>query len=407
MRIQHQPILSILFSLIIFCSPASAQTFSVIHTFTGGSDGAQPYASVTIGGPGVLYGTAYAGGLNDCSGGCGVAFKMMRHNGAWVFAPLHAFTPSSGRNPVAPVAFGPGNLLYGTAAAGGTGSCGTGCGVVFTLQPPPTVCHTALCDWTYNPIYEFASLSEFNPLGKLAFDQAGHVYGSTYQGAGCGTIFQLTRSGLSWTETMVYQFLNCADGIHGPTGVTIDAADNLYLVSEETGYSQYGSVYEATPAGSGWTVNAIYNFQYGDGLYPESVPAMDALGNLYGTTSTGGPDGGGTVFELSPNGSAWNFVLIDRLVGFQNGGPRGSLAFDSAGNLYGTTLTDGRHDCGSVFKLTRSGEQWIYSDLYDFSCANDGAYPYAGPTIDSSGNIYGTTAAGGSFGQGVVWEITP
>ena len=409
MRIQHQPILSILFSLIICCLSASAQTFSVIHTFTGGSDGAQPYASVTLGGPGTLYGTAYAGGLSGCSGGCGVAFKMTQYNGAWVFAPLHAFTSSSGSNPVAPVAFGPGNLLYGTAAAGGTGSCATGCGVVFTLQPPPTGCRTALCYWTYNPIYEFASLSQFDPLGNLAFDHAGHVYGSTYQGAGCGTIFQLTRSGLSWTETMVYQFRNCADGIHGPTGVTIDASDNLYLVSEETSYSQFGSVYEATPSGSGWTVNPIYNFQYNDGFYPEGVPVIDAQGNLYGTTSSGGTGGGGTVFALSPNGSGWNFVLIDTLVGLglQYGGPWGNLAFDSAGNLYGTTLQNGSHNCGSVFKLTRSGQQWIYSDLYDFTCGNDGAYPYAGPTIDSSGNVYGTTTAGGSFGQGVVWEIRP
>ena len=152
--------------LAIFCvlpvlavRPAQTQTFTVIHTFTGGRDGAQPYASVTIGGPGTLYGTTYAGGLNDCRGGCGVAFKMTRHNGAWVFDPLHAFTPSSGSNPVAPVAFGPGNLLYGTAAEGGMGSCGLGCGVVFTLHPPPTACHTALCAWIYNPIYEWASRS--------------------------------------------------------------------------------------------------------------------------------------------------------------------------------------------------------------------------------------------------------
>ena len=118
MRILHQPILSVLFSLIICCWSVSAQTVSVIHTFTGEADGGYPYAGLTFGGAGTLYGTANGGGVNDCSGSdCGVVFTMAQHNGAWVVAPLYAFTRFSRSYPYAPVAFGSGNLLHARPSA--------------------------------------------------------------------------------------------------------------------------------------------------------------------------------------------------------------------------------------------------------------------------------------------------
>jgi uncharacterized repeat protein (TIGR03803 family) len=133
---------------------------------------------------------------------------------------------------------------------------------------------------------------------------------------------------------------------------------------------------------------------------------MDAEGNLYGTTAGGGAGGGGAVFELSPSGGGWTFSLLASLSGVGFGGSRGSLVFDSAGNLYGTTWSDGTFSQGNVFKLTHSGGQWTYTDLYDFTGGNDGGAPRAGVTLDSSGNIYGT-AGGGSTNYGLVWQITP
>src|SRR5262249_23101255 len=121
--------------------------------------------------------------------------------------------------------------------------------------------------------------------------------------------------------------------------------------------------------------------------------------------------GGGTVFVLSPSGGGWTFSLIGSLSGVA--GPNGSLAFDSAGNLYGTTERDGTFQLCNVFKMTHSGGQWTHTDLYDFTGGDDGRSPAAGVTLDSSGNIYGTAPYAGptcsltQLGCGVVWEITP
>jgi uncharacterized repeat protein (TIGR03803 family) len=116
------------------------------------------------------------------------------------------------------------------------------------------------------------------------------------------------------------------------------------------------------------------------------------------------------VFELSPSNGGWDYSIIADLVGPTCYGPAGDLAIDAAGNLYGTTLGDGAFRCGNVFKLTPSGGQWDLIDLYDFTCGNDGGNPEAGVTLDPSGNIYGTASAYGptcSNGHncGVVWEI--
>ncbi len=118
------------------------------------------------------------------------------------------------------------------------------------------------------------------------------------------------------------------------------------------------------------------------------------------------------MFELSPSNGGWNYSVIWNLVGAENG-PTGNLAMDAAGNLYGTTYGDGAFQCGNVFKLRPSGGQWTYTDLYDFTCGNDGGHPQAGVTLDGNGNLYGTTYQYGPNGNclgvgcGTVWEITP
>jgi uncharacterized repeat protein (TIGR03803 family) len=321
------------------------------------------------------------------------------------------------------VLFGPGGLLYGSTINGGnliTNTCfNRGCGVVYTLQTPTTACRTVLCNWIGNPIYQFASLTDgFEPNGTLAFDRAGNVYGTTGIGGtgqcvnGCGTVFQLTRSGNTWTKTTLYNFSGGANSF--PSGLTIDSSGVLYGTTAAGGLFNQGTVFELTPSGSGFTFNLIYSFHNGsDGGDPQGGVIVDAAGNLYGTTGTGGSGGGGTVFELSPSGGGWTFSVLASMTGFH--GSVASLTFDSAGNLYGTTRDDGAFDFGNVFKLTPSGGQWIYTDLYDFTGGNDGGEPNAGVTLDSHGNLFGTALYGnpqncsiqGAPGCGVVWEITP
>jgi uncharacterized repeat protein (TIGR03803 family) len=119
---------------------------------------------------------------------------------------------------------------------------------------------------------------------------------------------------------------------------------------------------------------------------------------------------GGTVFELTPGGANWNYNFVFNLpsLGIQgSGGPSDTLLQDAAGNLYGTTFSEGTHGYGSVFKLTPSNGNWIYTDLYDFTGGSDGAHPAGGVVMDAAGNLFGTTSAAGGPGKGTIFEITP
>jgi uncharacterized repeat protein (TIGR03803 family) len=433
-RVQSVP-LAILLGLIVSLYSAQAQTFTVIHSFSGNQDGATPIASLTIDAGGNIYGSTLAGGDKSqfpcLPGGCGVVFKLSRRNSSWTLNPLYSFTGGAdGVAPGAPVSFGPGGLLYGSTIGGGAINSNCmgaypGCGVVFTLHPRPTACSSVVCPWTENVIYQFANVYDGQyPQGSLAFDAAGNVYGTTSYGGsgacfgiGCGTVFQLSRSGSGWLKTTIANYNNgFPQGLL--SGVIIDGAGNLFGSSNSGGDGNIGSVFEVTKAGSVWLTTLLHSFtSLATGAYADGGLVMDHAGNLYGTTAEGGPSGGGIVFELSPSVGGWNYSVIANLTGNPGlSGSYGSLAIDANGNLYGTTYSDGAFQCGNVFKLTPSDGQWLYTDLHDFTCGDDGGNPRAGVTLDSSGNIFGTTAAYGPSGNncaaganrcGVVWEITP
>jgi uncharacterized repeat protein (TIGR03803 family) len=131
---------------------------------------------------------------------------------------------------------------------------------------------------------------------------------------------------------------------------------------------------------------------------------FDSAGNLYGTTNSGGSAGGGTAFEIPAAGSE---SVLFNFAGGLEGGAYDNLVMDAAGNLYGTTYDDGAFDHGSVFKLTPTQGGWMRTELYAFTGGIDGRCPYGRVVISAQGNLYGTTEAGGNFGAGVVWEITP
>ncbi len=386
---------------------AQAATFNVIYTFTGQSDGATPYAGLTMDRLGNLYGTTSAGGA-----GYGTVFQLKRSGSSWIQSTIYTFTGGNdGAGPRARVVLGPDGALYGTTLSGGGGGCGTqGCGTAFRLA-----CNTAICYWKETILHRFTGGTDGGqPLGDLVFDRSGNIYGTTQQGGlaqscaglGCGIVFQLSHSNANWTENVLYQFAGGSDGSTPNGGVVFDHSGNLYGTTLKGGSSNFGTVFQLTPSGSGWTQNVLYSFQdLLDGAYPDSGVMFDASGNLYGATILDGTGGGGTVFELTPSGSNWIFSVVYGLTG--NAGPFGNLSLDSAGNLYGTTYQDGAYTAGSGFKLTLSLGIWTYTTLYNFAGGNDGGLPVSNLVFDSSGNRYGTASYGGSDGDGVVFEITP
>lgn len=260
--------------------------------------------------------------------------------------------------------------------------------------------------------------------GNLILDTAGNLYGTTYYGGdyaggcgyGCGTVFKLTRENGKWTETVLHEFQdNGHDGYYPLGGLAIDAAGNLYGTTTEGGAYSVGSVFMLEPNANGsYSETVIYSFcsvqDCLDGEWPEAGLILDAVGNLYGTTSQGGDVYGGVVFELTPGSSGnWNETILYSLVGSYEGGSYAGLTFDKAGNLYGTTNGGSCPSGGTVFKLSpRKQGDWYYRLLYKFSQGGkDGACPSASVTFDAAGNLYSTTFLGGAYNAGVVFKLAP
>ena len=409
-------VLTVLAILLAFVPTAQAQTYTVLHAFSG-QDGSDPQASLTLDRVGNIYGTASQGGAYDDGG---TAFKLSRRNGAWVLSVLYNFfrTVSDGASPHALV-LAPDGTLVGSTRSGG----GIGLGTLFALRPPATVCASFSCPWQESFVYRFQGHSDGCSPNDLVSDSTGNIYGTTQDSAATGpcedwgTVYQLTPSGGSWTKTILYTF-DGRDGAAPWSALAIDPSGTLYgttLFTSGSGisYFGYGTVYQLVHTGSDWIHTTIYTFpSQAVGDYPRGV-ILDPSGNLDGGTSGGGAHNAGTVFQLVPGAGAWTFNSILDFSGGAICGPPAPLTADSAGNLYGVTQCDGALGYGTVFKLTPAAGGWNYIELHTFQGGPDGAYPLASVVLDANGNIYGTTASGGNLsacpngGCGTVWEITP
>ncbi|HKD83664.1 MAG TPA: choice-of-anchor tandem repeat GloVer-containing protein [Terriglobales bacterium] len=407
----------LLFALAITAvSGARAQTFSIIFNLPLSAN--SPWGSLMMDQAGNIYGTTTLSNTES-----GTAFKLKNSRGSWLFNPLLTFTQPDGMTPYSGLTVGPGGALYGTTVDGGTFNAGT----VYALRPPQTFCRSVTCPWSRTLVYSFGAGGDgaYPYLGSLIFDSAGNMYGSTIGGGSLnqGTVFELSRSGGgNWTEKVLYSFAGGSDGAAPASAITFDAAGNIHGTTENGGNSSCssgcGTVYKLTPSGSNWTETVIYRFSgVSDGNFPVGGIIFDAAGNMYGSTAQGGPNVGGTIFELSPNGGGWTYAQLYALTQgiFGPGGPTGNLVLNSSGALLGTTITDGANGVGNVFKLTHQGSTWTYADLHDFTAFDDqdGEEPVGTPILDAGGNLYGTTLGGGSQGCsfevqcGTVWKVTP
>jgi len=419
---------------------AQTQEYLVIHNFTGGVDGGSPMSGVILDRGGNLYGTTFSGGAGNCSGGCGVVYKMSRRGGSWVFSTLYMFRGGAdGWGPAARVVFGPDGALYGTTALGGNGAiCNSGCGTVFRLQPPARACASVSCPWTKTILYNFQRGADggFPYSGDLLFDRAGNIYGTTVEGGsnmcggfGCGTVYELTPAHGGWQESILYSFHQPGnvDGAAPYGGLIFDQAGNLYGTTSVGGlygmnlcshvdYIQgCGVVFELTPSNGSWSESVLYNFTGGsDGGVPESTLLLGPSGVLYGTTAAGGTGfdlATGTVFQLAPSGAGWSLTTLEAFMGPGTMGPNGGVISDLSGNLFGanpTAITNGGGPdwLGVIFQLSPSGGGWTYNQLYGFPegfNGDYGMYPASQVVLDNAATLYGT-AAGGNYGAGIVWS---
>jgi uncharacterized repeat protein (TIGR03803 family) len=420
--------MSFIFLLMLVCGfPPSfqTQTYTVLHNFSGGADGASPYAGITIDAAGNLEGTALGGGL-----GFGTVFRLNYSQG-YAFGVLYAFTGGSdGALPYNGIIIGPDGGLYGsTYLHGGNGCGGNGCGTVFSLRPRATICKALLCPWIETGLYTFMGGSDGSEPAQgtnVIFDHAGNIYGTTESGGayGQGTVYKLTHSGSGWTESVIHNFGAPGDGIEPLHGVVFDTRGNLYGTTSFGGTNNNGAVFQLVPSGSGWTENILVSFSLSGsaGGIPFAGLLIDQSGNLYGATSASDSDGtqptgyggGGAVFELMPSGGSWILKVLYNFPvpgGGYHCGPYGNLVMDAVGKLYGTTYSDGAYGYGSVFKLTPASGPWTYTSLHDFCSdgwpCSDGELPSGDLTMDANGNLFGTASRGGTNSNGVVWKITP
>jgi len=391
---------------------ADAQTFTVMHRFTGGPDGGSPFAGLTMDRAGYLYGTAAYGGAGN-----GAVFEIAHRNSTWIFTALYSFAGGAdGANPQARVIIGPDGALYGTTQNGGLGH-----GTVFRLTPPGTGCQTQVCPWTETVLYRFTGGADGEgPVADLVFDQAGNLFGTTplggtgsCNGNNCGVVYELTQSAGSWTHSLLWSFSGGNDGGAPTAGLVLDSTGHLYGTTTMGGLYNRGAVFQLSPAGGGWTENVLYSFSGGDGEQPVGGLILDESGNLYGTTIYGGAADGGVAYQLTPFNGIWTEARLYSFGVHPGDGlfPYDSLSIDTNHNLYGTTCCGGPSNIGTIFKLAPAGNGWTATVLHNFTNSstrgNDGAYPFSGLIFDGNRNLYGTTDSGGTNGWGVVFELTP
>jgi uncharacterized repeat protein (TIGR03803 family) len=401
-------ILAATFAAVLFLTSAWATDHETVLYSFGASGDAGGGAYLIRDAAGNLYG-AGGGGIYLCGyDPCGTLYELSPvAGGGWTKTVLYNFgNGTDGSAPDTPIMDAAGNL-YGLTESGGL----YGGGIAYELSPSQGG------GWTETVLYNFSSGSDFGHGSYNLFrDAAGNLYATMLSGGtyGLGMVFELSPSeGGAWTETVLWSFGNGSDGEAPESGVIMDAAENLYGTTVQGGtycpsIGGCGIVYELSPGeGGNWSETVLHNFNGDDGLRPWASLILDAAGNLYGTTNQGGTYSDGTVFELSPNDGGWIETVLHsfQFDGHDGLSPIAPLILDTTGNLFGTTMSGGMNDLGTVFEL--SARQGGWSEIVVHSFGNDGEVGFGGVVMDRAGDLYGNTTAGGLYGYGTAFELTP
>jgi uncharacterized repeat protein (TIGR03803 family) len=333
---------------------------------------------------------------------------------AQTFTTLHSFDSSDGAAILAGLVQATDGNLYGTAYEGGANCAPDGCGTIFKITPSGTL----------TTLHSFCSQSNCTdgeyPEAGLIQATNGNFYGTTYQGGtncapdGCGTIFKITPSG---TLTTLYNFCSqsgCSDGYYPEAGLIQASNGDFYGTTTSGGAGGAGTVFKITPGGQLTTLHSFCSqSNCTDGEYPETGLVQATNGNLFGTTyGGGGANGRGTIFKITPSGTLTTLYSFCSQSGCPDGGsPQAGLTQATNGNFYGTTFAGGAHDLGTVFKITLSGN---LTTLHSFcsvgypDCA-DGDLPRFGALVQATnGDLYGTAPSGGAqIYYGTIFKITP
>ncbi len=305
---------------------------------------------------GNLYGSTYFGDVYEYSPGT---------SGTWTASLVHSFGVSD-QGPSPLIVDSAGNL-YGTFASGGS----NGLGYVFELSP------VTGGTWTLTDLHDFNGSDGAGSttgdagglIGGLTMDASGNLYGTTGAGglstkcaSGCGVVFELTNRAGTWTETVIHSFSG-TDGMNPDAPLLMDSSGRLYGTTTAGGSGGFGVVFETAFVSGAWQTHDIHSFTNanGDGAFPNSALIIDAAGNLYGTTDSGGgstncsvvaDNGCGTAFELVRKDQVWHELSLHRFLGKGDGGFPGGLVFGADGNLYGVATVGGRYNSGLFFELS-------------------------------------------------------
>jgi len=317
---------------------ATGWIFKPLYSFLGGKDGAGPIDRVGFGHRrGTLYGTTSTGGVGCDSMGCGTVFSLtppsnIRHH-QWIKTVLYSFSGGSDGAGPDEVVFDKMGAIYGTTSGGGLNNCSGGCGTAYKLTP-------AAGTWTESILYAFTNNADGEyPNAPLIFDKAGNLYGTTFMGSSqnYGAVFQLKPLGHGWVENTLYQFQGGSDGGRPAAGLIFDSSGSLVGATTYAGAGFGGTVFDLKPSNGNWTFSLLYSFAGQNGGGPSATLVMDAAGSLYGTTERLGAYGSGTVFKLTLVNGTWMQTVLHDFTGGKDGYfPFSNVVFDRKGNLYGT-----------------------------------------------------------------------